>query len=841
MLINNSARPVVSTGTVSLTQNSDIVTGTGTAWLYHAQKYTIFTVNGYNGLYYIEEVLSDTSVRLNRVWENTSVTDVNYLMFYQFGSITDATLHDAIAATLNRAEKSLAVHVFQSHELDDEDVPLDTVGNDGDLGYIFKNDGSILTSWQKLSGEWTNETAIGETDWSQNVNSDIVPDADGTRDLGADATRFAETYTDALEVTNNITVGGTVDGRDIASDGTKLDNIETAADVTDAENVDAAGAVMEADYNANTILAANTDDTPAALSVPEQTLIGRITSGNIDALAATEVRTLLNVEDGATADQTGDEIKALYESEADTNAFTDDDHSKLDSIEASADVTDEANVVAALNGATLTAVTVAAGDKVLVQDVDDTDNLKTVTAQSIADLTPTLTDEQVQDIVGAMFSSNTETRITASYEDSDGTIDLVVDDDLSNYDNSTSGFLTTVDAGDITVTSEARGDILFRGASGWERLAAGTSGQFLKTQSTTGDPVWDTIAGGGDMLASNNLSDVANAATARLNLNAASQTELLNLSLELADVRGDAYGYSDGIRDAFNDETDVDTATSTNESYDSVNDLYTPTTTAATDQVPTMTGSTTSGVTVTADSSSSSREGWNAFDGILASSDLSKIWHSGSNGGVGWLKVDFGSATEIASYKITSSNYASHYENSAPEDWTFEGSNDDSSWTTLDTQTGVAWTSEQTRTYTLSSTANYRYYRLSVSATPGSSNVVIAEMELLNPTTSNNMTLLSNAFTADSAPDSARLLFQIKPIDSITINTDVIGAVSRDGGTTFTNAVLVEKIEYSDGTRLYEAESVDISSQPSSTSMKWKLTTANNKDIECSGVVLQWS
>ena len=35
--------------------------------------------------------------------------------------------------------------------------------------------------------------------------------------------------------------------------------------------------------------------------------------------------------------------------------------------------------------------------------------------------------EVIQDTVGAMFSSNTETNITATYEDSDGTIDLVVD------------------------------------------------------------------------------------------------------------------------------------------------------------------------------------------------------------------------------------------------------------------------------------------------------------------------------------------------------------------------------------------------------------------------------
>ena len=44
----------------------------------------------------------------------------------------------------------------------------------------------------------------------------------------------------------------------------------------------------------------------------------------------------------------------------------------------------------------------------------------------------TLTTEQVQDIVGNMFTSNTETRVSATYEDGDGTIDLVVDDMTAN-------------------------------------------------------------------------------------------------------------------------------------------------------------------------------------------------------------------------------------------------------------------------------------------------------------------------------------------------------------------------------------------------------------------------
>ena len=50
-----------------------------------------------------------------------------------------------------------------------------------------------------------------------------------------------------LNVTGDITVGGTVDGRDIATDGTKLDTVETNADVTDTANVTAAGAVMDSE------------------------------------------------------------------------------------------------------------------------------------------------------------------------------------------------------------------------------------------------------------------------------------------------------------------------------------------------------------------------------------------------------------------------------------------------------------------------------------------------------------------------------------------------------------------------------------------------------------------
>ena len=46
-----------------------------------------------------------------------------------------------------------------------------------------------------------------------------------------------QTTSTGIDVTGNLTVTGTVDGRDVAADGTKLDGIEASADVTDAGNV----------------------------------------------------------------------------------------------------------------------------------------------------------------------------------------------------------------------------------------------------------------------------------------------------------------------------------------------------------------------------------------------------------------------------------------------------------------------------------------------------------------------------------------------------------------------------------------------------------------------------
>ncbi len=74
-----------------------------------------------------------------------------------------------------------------------------------------------------------------------------------------------------------------------------------------------------------------------------------------------------------------------------------------------------------------------------------------------------LTSEEVQDIAGAMFSSNTETGITATYQDGDGTIDLVVGT-LNQDTTGSAATLTTARA--IAVAGAVTGTANFDGSAG---------------------------------------------------------------------------------------------------------------------------------------------------------------------------------------------------------------------------------------------------------------------------------------------------------------------------------------------------------------------------------------
>ena len=97
-------------------------------------------------------------------------------------------------------------------------------------------------------------------------------------------------------MTGAITTNSTFDGRDVATDGTKLDGIEASADVTDATNVTAAGALMDSEVtNLAEVKAFDSSDyaTAAQGSTADAALpkAGGTMTGNITTEAITETQT----------------------------------------------------------------------------------------------------------------------------------------------------------------------------------------------------------------------------------------------------------------------------------------------------------------------------------------------------------------------------------------------------------------------------------------------------------------------------------------------------------------------------------------------------------------------
>jgi len=84
-----------------------------------------------------------------------------------------------------------------------------------------------------------------------------------------------------------------------------LANSDTVIPTSNAVKTVTDGLVPKALYDAQSILAATLDDTPAALIVAEQTLVGRITGGNIAALSVVQVQTLLSLGTMAYETATG--------------------------------------------------------------------------------------------------------------------------------------------------------------------------------------------------------------------------------------------------------------------------------------------------------------------------------------------------------------------------------------------------------------------------------------------------------------------------------------------------------------------------------------------------------
>lgn len=102
-----------------------------------------------------------------------------------------------------------------------------------------------------------------------------------------------------------------------------------------------------------------------------------------------------------------------------------------------------------------------------------------------------------------------------------------------------------------------------------------------------------------------------------------------------------------------------------------------------------------------------------------------------------------------------------------------------------------------------------------------------------------NMTLISEAHSVDTPPSTIRLAIREEDVDSITLNTDLLADVSRDDGTTWETITLGVDNQFDTNSRILTG-SGDVSGQPSGTDLRYKLRTANTKDLKIHGTARLW-
>ena len=349
--------------------------------------------------------------------------------------------------------------------------------------------GSVLLGNGGASVQWGDTSALGHLSFTATNGNPIVRALTG-KDLvfqvDLNTTAMTLLSNGNVSIGANIVVGGTVDGRDVATDGTKLDGIESGATADQTKSdIDALG--IAATTAATLATARNIGgvsfDGSANINLP-----GVNTSGNQDTSGTAAIATTVTV-----ADESSDTSCNVLFATAATGNLAPKSGTNL-TFNSSSGVLTATGFAGALTGnvtgnasgssgsctgnaATATALETAR--TIAGVSFDGTSNISlnnNAITNGAGYITATLTNEEVQDIVGGMLTGNTETGITVTYQDGDGTIDFVVG--TLNQD-------TTGNAATATALETARniGGVSFDGTGNINLPGVNTSG----SQDTSGN------------------------------------------------------------------------------------------------------------------------------------------------------------------------------------------------------------------------------------------------------------------------------------------------------------------------------------------------------------------
>ena len=339
----------------------------------------------------------------------------------------------------------------------DNEITFEVAGGDN---VVFKASGEIEASSLDISGDVDVDGTLETDALTINGTASVAfTSALNTKLSGIEANATAD-QTDAQIKTayeNNSDTNAFTD-----AEKSKLSGIEASADVTDTANVKDA-------LNASLGGAATIGDGSDTITIPGSlTVTGTTTTNNVETVSTSN-----GVQfEGSNADNNEILLKAGTVSadrtitlpDATGTVVLEDNACTLTNKTISASQVTEISNITAAEGAQLeniNSVTISntqwgylgALDQSVITTADVAFNSLDIAGD--ADIDGTLeTDaltiggtaiaEFVQDTVGAMFTGNTETRISATYQDGDGTIDLVVNDMTANTQLSTAAALIDV-------------------------------------------------------------------------------------------------------------------------------------------------------------------------------------------------------------------------------------------------------------------------------------------------------------------------------------------------------------------------------------------------------------
>ncbi len=372
-----------------------------------------------------------------RIYRDTNV-DTAKATFTAGSSVKAADLNNNTTQLLYRAQEEQIPNLIHSYDIDDDAIIRSKILADAVDGTKIADDS--INSEHYVDGSIDTQHIADSQITSAKIADGTIVNADVNASAAIAGTKISPDFgsqnivTTGTISTGSFSTSGTVDGRDVAADGTKLDTIETGAtaDQTAAEirtlveSASDSNVFTDADHSKlNAIEAgATADQTNAEIRAAVEA------ASDSNVFTDADHGKLNGIEAGATADQTNAEIRAAVEAATDSNVFTDADHTKLNAIEAGATADQTITEIKSLIAGSPLDSSHLAANSVTTSEIADGElttlaGMQSATASKLADSTALTADIADLNQIDGMAKQTTITDDDTKFPTSGAVVDYV--------------------------------------------------------------------------------------------------------------------------------------------------------------------------------------------------------------------------------------------------------------------------------------------------------------------------------------------------------------------------------------------------------------------------------